>query len=53
MQRCIGQVTLTKKAPPCPAAVMKMAAKIHNSIMSYNQAYRAIEDSQKTKTITD
>jgi hypothetical protein len=45
MKPCVGQVTLTKKAPPCPADVMKAAAIIHNSVMSYNQAYRAIQES--------
>jgi hypothetical protein len=32
--------------------IMKTAATMNNSVMSYNQAYRAIKDSEKTK-ITD
>jgi hypothetical protein len=53
MQQSVEQVAITKKAPPAPGYIMKTAATIHHSVLSYNQAYRALKDMEKKTAIQD
>jgi hypothetical protein len=53
MQQSVEQVAITKKAPPAPGDIMKTAATIHHSVLSYNQAYRVLKETEKKKAIQD